>query len=106
MGEQAPREFVDLTKRELRVPRDLQAGLAELLGAGSSTSSLLEVVSDLLGLFTDFVPKHAKQYARLCDAIKGAVADYVGEVKAGSFPTSKHSFTMDESVITELARSS
>ena len=69
-------------------------------------AELLPVVSDLLGLFIDFVPKHAKQYARLCDTIKAAVADYIGEIKTGSFPTEKQSYTMDDKVIVELARSS
>jgi len=76
------------------------------IGSGPDCDGQVQVVSDLLGLFTDFVPKHAHQYARLCDSIKSAVADYITEVKAGSFPTSKHSYTMDESVIAELTRSS
>ena len=76
------------------------------IGSGPHCDGQVQVVSDLLGLFTDFVPKHAKQYARLCDSIKSAVADYVAEVKAGSFPTMKESTTMDESIIAELTRSS
>jgi len=76
------------------------------IGAGPHCDGQVQVVSDLLGLFTDFVPKHAKQYARLCDTITAAVADYISEVRAGSFPTSKQSYTMDEKVLTELARSS
>jgi len=76
------------------------------IGAGPHCDGQVQVVSDLLGLFTDFVPKHAKQYARLCDTITDAVADYISEVQAGSFPTSKQSYTMDEKVLTELARSS
>jgi len=76
------------------------------IGAGPHCDGQVQVVSDLLGLFTDFVPKHAKQYARLCDTITSAVADYISEVQAGSFPTSKQSYTMDEKVLTELARSS
>ena len=76
------------------------------IGAGPHCDGQVQVVSDLLGLFTDFVPKHAKQYARLCDTITAAVADYISEVQAGSFPTSKQSYTMDEKVIAKLARSS
>jgi len=75
------------------------------IGAGPGCDGQVQVVSDLLGLFTDFVPKHAKQYARLADIIKGAVGDYVSEVQAGSFPTAKQSYTMDEKIIAELARS-
>ena len=56
----------------------------------------------MLGLFTDFVPKHAKQYATLGETIKQAFIDYAGEVRSGDFPTSEHSFTMNEDVLEEL----
>lgn len=72
------------------------------IGAGPWCDGQVQVISDLLGLFTDFVPKHAKQYARLFDTIKRAVADYIGEVKSGTFPTEKESSTMDESVLAGL----
>lgn len=72
------------------------------IGAGPWCDGQVQVVSDLLGLFTDFVPKHAKQYARLFETIKGAVVDYVAEVQAGTFPTKKESYTMDESLLAGL----
>lgn len=72
------------------------------IGAGPFCDGQVQVVSDLLGLFTDFVPKHAKQYARLSDIIKQAVGDYIGEVQAGTFPTDKQSYTMDESLLAGL----
>ncbi len=72
------------------------------IGAGPFCDGQVQVVSDLLGLFTDFVPKHAKQYARLSDIIKQAVGDYINEVQAGTFPTGKQSYTMDESLLAGL----
>jgi len=72
------------------------------IGAGPFCDGQVQVVSDLLGLFTDFVPKHAKQYARLSDIIKQAVGDYINEVQAGTFPTEKQSYTMDESLLAGL----
>jgi len=72
------------------------------IGAGVGCDGQVQVISDILGLFTDFVPKHAKQYAQLADVMSKAVADYRGEVKSGSFPTEAQSFPMDESVIAEL----
>ena len=60
------------------------------------------MVSDILGLFTDFVPKHTKQYARLSDTIRAAIIEYDREVKAGSFPAEEQSFTMDESILKGL----
>ena len=72
------------------------------IGAGPFCDGQVQVVSDLLGLFTDFVPKHAKQYARLSDIIKQAVGEYINEVQAGTFPTDKQSYTMDESLLAGL----
>jgi 3-methyl-2-oxobutanoate hydroxymethyltransferase len=72
------------------------------IGAGPWCDGQVQVISDLLGLFTDFVPKHAKQYAKLFETIKGAVADYIGEVQSGTFPTDKESSTMDESLLANL----
>ncbi len=72
------------------------------IGAGLWCDGQVQVISDLLGLFTDFVPKHAKQYARLFETIKSAVVDYIAEVQAGTFPTKKESYTMDESLLAEL----
>ncbi len=75
------------------------------IGAGKYCDGQVQVISDILGLYTDFVPKHAKQYARLSEIIKKATADYIAEVKAGTFPTEKQSYTMDESILAELAKS-
>ena len=72
------------------------------IGAGPWCDGQVQVIGDLLGLFTDFVPRHAKQYAKLFNTIKGAVTDYMTEVKAGTFPTGKESSTMDESVLAGL----
>jgi len=72
------------------------------IGAGPDCDGQVQVISDLLGLYTDFVPKHAKQYARLAGEIKNAVADYISEVKSLSFPTMEQSYTMDESLIKQL----
>ena len=72
------------------------------IGAGPDCDGQVQVISDILGLYTDFVPKHAKRYARLADEIKVAVADYVAEVKSASFPTMKHSTPMDESLLASL----
>jgi len=72
------------------------------IGAGPDCDGQVQVISDILGLYTDFVPKHAKQYARLAGEIKNAVADYMSEVKSLSFPTMKQSYIMDESLIKQL----
>ncbi len=74
------------------------------IGAGIGCDGQVQVINDILGSFTDFVPKHAKQYAKLADIIRNAVTEYHNEVKAGSFPTEKQSFSMDESILAELTK--
>ena len=72
------------------------------IGAGPDCDGQVQVISDILGLYTDFVPKHAKQYARLAAEIRQAVADYISEVKSLSFPTEAQSYAMDEGLIEQL----
>ena len=72
------------------------------IGAGVHCDGQVQVVSDLIGLFADFVPKHAKQYAKLGEEIRAAVARYIGEVRSDAFPTAKESFAMDESILSGL----
>jgi len=72
------------------------------IGAGPDCDGQVQVISDLLGLYTEFVPKHAKQYARLAGEIRSAVSSYISEVKSVSFPTIKQSYTMDESFVKQL----
>jgi 3-methyl-2-oxobutanoate hydroxymethyltransferase len=74
------------------------------IGAGAGCDGQVQVVSDILGLFTDFVPKHARQYARLADIMSAAISEYYNDVKNGNFPTDKQSFSIDESIIAELKK--
>jgi 3-methyl-2-oxobutanoate hydroxymethyltransferase len=69
------------------------------IGAGSGCDGQVQVINDIFGSYTDFVPKHAKQYAKIADIMSSAVAQYHEEVKSGKFPTEAQSFAMDESVL-------
>jgi len=93
------------------VPAPLSRLIAEKLsipvigiGAGPDCDGEVQVVSDVLGLYSDFVPKHARQYARLAESIRAAVATYVKEVKDNTFPTMEHAYTMDESILSSLRK--
>ncbi|MBF8265083.1 MAG: panB [Dehalococcoidia bacterium] len=74
------------------------------IGAGAGCNGQVQVVSDLLGLYTEFVPKHAKQYTKLSEIIKKAVGEYVGEVQSGAFPTEQHSYKIDPALIADLEK--
>ena len=73
------------------------------IGAGPYCDGQVQVLHDFLGLFQDFVPRHAKQYAQLGSAIQDAVRTYITEVQGGDFPTAKHSFGMNKEAPQELA---
>jgi 3-methyl-2-oxobutanoate hydroxymethyltransferase len=64
------------------------------IGAGPYCDGQVQVLHDLLGLFGDFVPKHAKQYAHLAQEIGRAAREYLTEVQEGHFPTERESFMM------------
>ena len=72
------------------------------IGAGPRCDGQVQVFHDMLGLFPDFLPKHAKRYASLGEAIRDAVREYAAEVRDGRFPTERESFIMDESVFSEV----
>jgi 3-methyl-2-oxobutanoate hydroxymethyltransferase len=72
------------------------------IGAGIHCDGQVQVINDILGSYTEFVPKHAKQYAKLTDIISKAVTQYHSEVKAGTFPTAKQGYSIDESLLAEL----
>jgi len=93
--ESVPAPLAGLITEKVSVPT---IGIA----SGPNCDGQVQIINDILGSFTDFVPRHAKQYAKLADIIHDAVAEYYEEVKAGTFPTKKHSFSMDESILAEL----
>jgi len=68
------------------------------IGAGPHCDGQVQVFHDLLGLFSNFAPKHAKRYAEAGELIRNAVREYVEGVKEGNFPTEKESYLMDERV--------
>jgi len=72
------------------------------IGAGVHCDGQVQVVNDLLGFYIDFVPKHAKQYAKIHETISSSVSEYISEVKSGKFPTSKQSYEMDAAVLAQI----
>ncbi len=89
------------------------SGLAEIItkrvsvptigiGAGPYCDGQVLVLHDMLGLFKRFKPRFVKTYTELYDIILKALEEYRDEVKSGGFPTSEHSFTMNEEVYNQL----
>jgi 3-methyl-2-oxobutanoate hydroxymethyltransferase len=93
--ETVPAPLAALVSKKLTIPT---IGI----GAGAGCDGQVQVINDVLGSYTDFVPRHAKQYAKLAGIISNAVSQYHEEVKSGKFPTEAQSFKMDESVLETL----
>ncbi len=72
------------------------------IGAGKDCDGQVQVIHDMLGLIADFVPKHARQYARLHETMKAAITKYISEVKEGTFPAEENSPKMDEGILEQL----
>ena len=66
------------------------------IGAGAGTDGQILLCHDLLGVFTDFKPKFTKRFANLTEVAVKGIAQYIAEVKAGTFPDDDHSYGVDE----------
>ena len=86
--ELVPAELAALVSKRVHVPT---IGI----GAGPGCDGQVQVWHDMLGLFEDFVPKHARRFGELGKAAREALTAYAAEVQAGSFPTEAHSVSMD-----------
>jgi 3-methyl-2-oxobutanoate hydroxymethyltransferase len=71
------------------------------IGAGPDCDGQVQVFHDLLGLYQDFLPKHARRYAHIGDTIRDAVRTYAADVRSGRFPTHAESFIMDTPLFSE-----
>ena len=88
------------------VPAPLAAAITELLdiptigiGAGAGCSGQVQVWHDLLGLYDDFVPRHARRFRALGDEAAAALDEYAAAVADGSFPAAENSSTMDAGIL-------
>lgn len=61
------------------------------IGAGADCDGQVLVLHDMLGLNEGFTPKFLKRYAELGEAVRGAVAQFVREVRDGAYPDAAHS---------------
>lgn len=62
------------------------------IGAGADTDGQVLVTHDMLGITKDFQPRFVRHYLDLFDQIKGAVEQYIGDVKAKNFPNENEQY--------------
>ena len=74
------------------------------IGAGPHCDGQVQVFHDILAIFSDFTPKHAKRFARVGDISQAAIAQFMNDVHAGIFPAEENSATMNEEVLGALVK--
>jgi len=62
------------------------------IGAGNEVDGQVLVMHDLLGITKDFSPRFLRRYLNLFDDIKGAVEQYIDDVKSRDFPNSDEQY--------------
>lgn len=72
------------------------------IGAGAGCDGQVLVYQDMLGMFSDYVPKFVKHFAEVGEIMKSAFADYTAEVKAGTFPTEAQTYGIADDVLEKL----
>lgn len=55
------------------------------IASGPHCSGQIQVVNDILGLFTTFIPKHSKQYIKGAELFQDGIAQYVSDLKSAQF---------------------
>jgi len=73
------------------------------IGAGVGCDGQVQVFHDMMGLYEDFIPKHARRYAQLGQAMVEATQSYISDVQDGSFPDDSESFPLSDKVIESLS---
>lgn len=66
------------------------------IGAGAGCDGQILVYQDMLGMFTDYVPKFVRQFANVGQVMTQAFTDYMASVQDGSFPEPAHTFAKSD----------
>ena len=90
-----PTKLASLITKKLTIPT---IGI----GAGNECDGQVLVYQDMLGMFSDYVPKFVKQFAQVGEIMKKTFSDYKEEVASGAFPAEKNSYKIDDEVIDKL----
>lgn len=84
------------------VPAELAAAVTERLdiptigiGAGAGCDGQVQVWHDLLGLYDDFVPRHARRFRTLAAEAAAALDEYADAVRDSSFPAPENATAWD-----------
>lgn len=66
------------------------------IGSGRGCDGQVLVFHDLLGLYDGKAPRFVKRYADLAAETRAALERYAADVRSGSFPAEKHTYSIPE----------
>lgn len=92
-----PEKLAEFISKKLTVPT---IGI----GAGAGCDGQVLVYQDMLGMFSDYVPKFVKKFANAGEILTQAFKDYDKEVKSGEFPSKEHSYTIDKEIMENIKK--
>jgi 3-methyl-2-oxobutanoate hydroxymethyltransferase len=83
--EKIPAKLGKLVANELKIP-------VIGIGAGGDVDGQVLVIHDMLGITQQFSPRFLRRYHNLAAEIKGAVGNYIEDVKSQDFPNEKEQY--------------
>lgn len=92
-----PQEVAGMITSELSIPT---IGI----GAGPKVDGQILVFHDVMDLLPGYQPRFVRNYAHLGETIVDATKRFIEDVHNGEYPSQDESFSLDDSVLRELAR--
>jgi len=83
--EKIPAKLAEQVSKELTIP-------VIGIGAGGGVDGQVLVFHDMVGLTHEFNPRFLRRYLNLYDDIKGAVEEYIKDVKSKDFPNANEQY--------------
>ena len=83
--EKIPAALGETVAKELKIP-------VIGIGAGGGVDGQVLVIHDMLGITQEFSPRFLRRYHNLATEIKGAVGNYINDVKSKDFPNEKEQY--------------
>ena len=83
--EKIPAELGARVSKEVKIP-------IIGIGAGGGVDGQVLVIHDMLGITQQFSPRFLRRYHNLAAEIKGAVGNYINDVKSQDFPNEKEQY--------------
>ncbi len=83
--EKIPSKLAQIVSKTIKIP-------VIGIGAGPHVDGQVLVSHDMLGINKDFSPKFLRRYLNLYDEIKGAVEQYVADIKSCDFPNENEQY--------------